>query len=75
MPDLAPLFKRAHPSLTQLGNLHKIAATRARMDGVPICGDMDTKNAFFTMGFKIAKMHRRQRAIRDGLAALATFGG
>jgi len=75
MPDLTPLFQKAHPRLRVLGNLHKIAATRARMDGIPICGDMDTKNAFFTLGVKIAMMKRRQCAIRQGLEALKPFGG
>lgn len=70
VPDLTPLFKKAHPVLRRLGTLHKVAAVRARMDGVPISGDMDTKNAVFTLGYKYALARSRQRGIRDGLAAL-----
>jgi len=69
-PDLSPIFKRAHPMLRELGALHKIAAVRARMDGIPIKGDMDFKNALFTMGYKLAMHRARRNSIMQGISVL-----
>jgi len=64
------LFAILHPSLRKLGMLHKVAATRARMDGIPIAGDMDMKNAAFALGMKIAMTKLKFRAINRGLSAM-----